>query len=230
MTKKPIGLYLERSNLAKFENTNEEMFKELEVCEETDKPRILGEIVQNNLRLVHYILKRRYPNINQVCQDIRVTYDDFFSTGYYALMKAAYTFDVETGYKFATYATRVIHNELGMFMRSHQRSFSITSLYETVHEADRADGDIALIDLLVDDRDEMHELILGQYGFIIMEELERRLRPNEMSLLRAYISDEDITQDMLAEKLGISQSYVSRMLKKTLNRAKKIYNELEKTG
>lgn len=226
--KKQIGLYLERSGLREFKNNNEDMFKELEEADEMDRPSILGEIVQNNLRLIHYIIKKRYTNINQICQDIRVTYDDFFSTGYYGLMKAAYTFDLESGYKFATYATRVIHNEFGMFMRKHQRSFSVSSIYEKVHEGDRADGDITLLDMLVDEKDEMHELILEDYGFIVMDELERQLKPNELAILRMYIVDEEITQRDIAERLGISQSYISRILKRTMDKARKIYNKLDR--
>jgi RNA polymerase sporulation-specific sigma factor len=230
-----IGFYLEETNLRKYTHNNEELFHKLDEADEEIKPEIVSDIIENNLRLIHYIIKKRYPSIHTLCQSLRVTPDDFFSVGYYALMKAVYTFDITKGFKFATYATRTIHNEFGMFIRKHKRSFMVTSLSEVTYEGDSGavDSEMTLMDLLADplathEEDYVHQ----EFGFIVMDELDRVLKPREMMIFRMYVSggEDHLTQREIADILGISQSYISRLLKKTLDKARKVYNKLEKAG
>jgi RNA polymerase sporulation-specific sigma factor len=225
MNQKKIGFYLEESRF-KYKYVNEELFRELEDALEEEKPTIIAKIMENNLSLIHYIIRKRYPNVQKICESIRVTYDDIFSAGCYGLLKSIYTFDVDKGYKFATYATMCIHNEFGMFMRKHKRSFTDVSIHKVTLGDNNGHGDITLLEMLVDDKDLIDEMVMGEFGFIVMEELERQLKPKELAILRAYVMDDDVTQSNVADRLGISQSYASRIINKTIKRAKNIYNKL----
>lgn len=231
---KKVGFYLEELPHSKERINNEEKFNQLLDADEYESQEIIQEILVGNLGLIRYVLNKRYGSgLYDLCTKIRVTPDDFFSTGYYALMKAIYTFDISKGYKFATYASMCLHNEYGMFIRSHKRSFAVSSMNEVTYKGDRGeDSDITLLEMLSYDDEALEEVILEDFGFLVMDELNKVIKPRDMAILRMYISggDDGMTQKEISEQLGISQSYVARLIAKTMNKARNIYKRLEQAG
>ncbi len=222
-----IGYYLEYQDAPEFKQDNEELFRKLDLTDEDEKPIVVEEIISNNIRLVHFIMNKRYPNMNQLCQRIRVTPDEFFSTGMFALMKAVHTFDISKGFKFATYASMVIHNEYGMFIRSHRRYFNEDNL-DGVKAEDGEGKQLTLLDLLVDDNEDLEEIEMKEIGLQLLLEMEKKIKPKDLAILRMYMVGGN--QRAIAEELGLSQSYVSRIVKRAMDQARKIYERLTKAG
>jgi RNA polymerase sporulation-specific sigma factor len=227
MKTKTVGFYLERMNMPTHKRNNEELFMKLENANtDNERHHIIEDILMNNIRLVFHILHKRFPDVTSLCQRIRVTYDDIFSVGVYGLLKAVYTFDGSKKIKFATYASRVINNELGMFIRKHRRSIMVMSIEETVHEDKHGRDDITLMDILVDSVNDIEQYTTDEYNMFFLEELEKALTPREINILRLYFYGE-MTQRQIADALGISQSYASRKLKSILQKAKRLHRKLQ---
>ncbi len=226
--KKQIGLYLEYANFKGKDFNNEEHFRLLEEATEEEQAEILGEIVTNNLGLVRHLMKKRFYNVHEECQRFRVTLDDLFSVGYYGLMKAAHAYDVSTGIKFATYASRCVMNEFLMFVRSHQRTGSDTSM-DNILNVDDTGNELTLGSLIEDPNDYVSELLEEDFGFALAEELGKFLTPQELLIAAMYLREEDsMNQGGIAKAMGLSQSYVSRIITRATAKIKKKYLELEK--
>lgn len=184
------------------------------------KKEIVEILARNNIRLVTYIIRKRYPDPSELCRSYRITFDDLFATGHYGLLKAIYTFDQNRGLKFATYAARCIHNEYGMFVRQNRRSLIVDSIENPISK-DQDGNDLTLVDLLsISDES---EYILNKYAERdLYLRLERQVSARDLQILRKYLEG-DMTQKELSNYFGISQSYISRIVNKTLARAKWIY-------
>ena len=227
MRTKTVGFYLERMNIPSHKRNNEELFEKLDSANsDEERHHIVENILMNNIKLVFHILNKRFPDITDLCQKIRVTYDDVFSVGVYALLKSIYTFDRSKKIKFATYASRVINNELGIFMRKHRRSLMVTSIEETIYEDKQGREDITLMDVLADSADGIEQYITEEYNVFFLEELERALTPKEINMLRLYFYGR-MTQKQIADTMDMNQSYVSRKLKTILQKAKKLHKKLQ---
>ena len=174
------------------------------------------KLIEHNLRLVVFLAKK-YENTG-------VDLEDLVSIGYIGLIKAINTYNLDKNIKLATYASRCIDNEILMFLRKNKKRR----------------GELSLEDSLSYDAEgnELHlEDVLGTEDNIVTrgleEETEKRLlyeeinklskRDKEIMTLRYGLNNtKEMTQKDVAEYLGISQSYISRIEKKVINRLKVI--------
>jgi len=178
-------------------------------------------LIERNLRLVVYIA-RKFENTG-------VGVEDLVSIGTIGLIKAVNTFDPRKKIKLATYASRCIENEILMYLRRNSKNRSEVSFDEPLNID--FDGN----ELLLSD-------VLGTEGDIIYkcleEEVERRLlhlalgklsgRERKIMELRFGLSDGvEKTQKEVADLLGISQSYISRLEKRIIKRLRREIHRLE---
>lgn len=167
-----------------------------------------NQLIERNLRLVAHIARKYQSPEDEM--------DDLISIGTIGLLKAAATFDMSKGSKLATYAARCIDNELLMMFRSRKKNVREVSLYEPIG-TDKEGNEIHLMDILESqDEDvplncEKKENILRLYQCI-----ENHLTPQEKDILilrYGLYGQKPTTQRVIAKRLGISRSYVSRIEK-----------------
>lgn len=175
-------------------------------------------LVEHNLRLVAHIAKK-YAHSG-------VELEDMISIGSIGLMKAVQTFRPEAG-KLTTYASRCIENEILMFLRSNRKNKNVVLMGESVG-ADKDGNEMQLADLLGTDpnlvSDEVETAIEAERAMRLMDSVldEREIAVLQM---RYGLNDgEAYPQHVVADRLGISRSYVSRIEKKAL---KKLRDALE---
>ena len=177
--------------------------------------------IERNLRLVAHIVKK-YTNIN-------TEMDDLISIGTIGLIKGITSFDATKCTRLATYAARCIDNEILMSIRSNRKQKAETSLQAPIG-TDQEGNEISLLDIIcTTDSDVIFEQVdLDIEVKKLYMQIKNLLKPREKEiLLRRYglYNQEEQTQREIAEEMGISRSYVSRIEKKAL---KKLYKELEK--
>lgn len=178
-------------------------------------------IIEHNIRLVLFIVKERF---NTVDYDKR----DLVSIGNIGLIKATNTFDITKNIEFTTYATKCITNEILMFLKKLNKYQNIDSLNKIIN-IDSNGNELKIEDLLYDELNLNEEYIKNEtYQFV--RELVSNLKEKEKKIIIMYFGfdkDKSYTQKEISEKLNISQSYVSRIIKKSLNqiRTKLIANE-----
>ncbi len=174
-------------------------------------PMARDQLVERNLRLVAHVARKYQSSEDEL--------DDLISIGTIGLLKAAATFDMTKGSKLATYAARCIDNELLMMFRSRKKNVKEVSLYEPIG-TDREGNEIHLMDILesqdedVDQNCEKKENILRLYRCI-----EEHLTPQEKEILvlrYGLYGQKPTTQRVIAKRLGISRSYVSRLEKNSI--------------
>ena len=172
-------------------------------------------LIEHNLRLVVYIA-RRFENTG-------VNIEDLISIGTIGLIKSIGTFNPEKNIKLATYASRCIENEILMFLRkksSHRTEISIDEPLNT----DWDGNELLLSDVLGTDGDEVMKPIEEDAERQLLMEAVRRLDERERTIilmrfgLEGY---EELTQKEVADLLGISQSYISRLEKRIILRLRR---------
>lgn len=177
-------------------------------------------LIERNLRLVAHIVKKYYT----VNKDI----DDLISIGTIGLIKAIDTFDADKGIRLATYASRCIDNELLMMLRSGKKQSREVYLYDPIG-ADKEGHEINLLDILESvDIDIVDELELQRNIKSLYKLMDKALSEREklIIIMRYGLQNkEPVTQKEIANKIGISRSYVSRIEKKAL---KKLRDSFEK--
>lgn len=175
-------------------------------------------LIERNLRLVAHIVKKYNTPDRET--------DDLISIGTIGLIKSIDTFDANKGIRLATYASRCIDNELLMMLRSGKKQAREVYLYEPIG-SDKEGNEINLLDVIestdedIVDIFEIQENIKRLYTFLnsALNERER-----EIIVMRYGLSGEkEITQREIADKLGISRSYVSRIEKKALRKLKDLF-------
>ncbi len=178
-------------------------------------------LIQHNLRLVVYIA-RKFDNTG-------VDADDLISIGTIGLIKAINSFNPEKNIKLATYASRCIENEILMYLRRTARLKSEVSFDEPLN-TDFEGNELLLSDILGTSAESVYgEIELSAEKEILkkaMEKLTDRER-KIMSLRFGLSGGEELTQKEVADLLGISQSYISRLEKKIIARLKKEIAKLE---
>lgn len=186
-----------------------------------DDGSIRQTLIERNLRLVVFIA-RKFENTG-------VMLEDLISIGTIGLIKAVNTFDPQKKIKLATYASRCIENEVLMFLRRHSRTRMEVSLDEPL-KTDWDGNELLLSDVLGTDPDTvcraMEESAEKQMLFAALS----RLTPREQKImnLRFGLSGQpEMTQKEVADVLGISQSYISRLEKRILHR---LHGELLKAS
>lgn len=175
------------------------------------------KLIEHNLRLVVYIA-RRFENTG-------ASLEDLISIGAIGLIKAVNTFSAERSIKLATYASRCIENEILMYLRKANRIRAEVSLDEPLN-VDRDGNELKLSDVLGTDDDVVSKDIEAETDRALLREAMSRLGPRERAIieLRYGLKDgSEYTQKQVADMLGISQSYISRLEKRIM---KQLYKEM----
>lgn len=179
-------------------------------------------LIKCNLRLVAHIVKKYNTGDREI--------DDLISIGTIGLIKAIDTFDMDKGIRLATYASRCIDNELLMMLRSDKKQSRDVYLYEPIG-SDKEGNEINLLDIIESvDEDIVDIMDLGEKVKKLYCYVEEALTEREKEIIRLRYGLErkqEATQREIAEKMGISRSYVSRIEKKALG---KLRTEFEKAG
>ena len=178
-------------------------------------------LIEHNLRLVAYIA-RRFENTG-------VHIEDLISIGTIGLIKAVNTFQVERNIKLATYASRCIENEILMYLRKSAQLRKEVSIDDPLN-VDWDGNELLLSDLLGSDPDAVNQDIEQEAERAMLLSAVDRLPPREktiMTLRFGLASAKEHTQKEVADRLGISQSYISRLEKRIIHRLRR---ELEKAG
>ena len=200
---------------------------------ETEEERILLEemqrgnqsakdkLVEHNLRLVVYIAKK--------FESTGIELEDLISIGAIGLIKAVRTFNYEKNIKLATYASRCIENEILMHLRKTSRQKIEVSLEEPL-KFDSDGNELLLVDLLFDENENVAKNLEEDADKQILLSAINKLPDREQEIMKlrfGLCGKEELTQKEVADLLGISQSYISRIEKKILV---KIKNDLLKAG
>lgn len=180
-----------------------------------DAEEVRSTLIERNLRLVVYIA-RKFENTG-------VYVEDLISVGTIGLIKAVNTFNPEKKIKLATYASRCIENEILMHLRRNNKIKAEISFYEPLN-VDWDGNELLLSDILGTENDIIYNLIEDEVDkqllFIALKNLNEREK--EIVKLRFGLNGtNEKTQKEVADLLGISQSYISRLEKKIINRLKK---------
>ena len=169
-------------------------------------------LILHNLRLVSHIVKKYYGTAKNA--------EDLVSIGSIGLIKAVDSFNPETGVKFATYAAKCIQNEILMFFRSQKKLSAEVSIHETI-DVDRDGNPLTYMDVIATEDNVAEETdariknaAVRRLVATVLDERER-----EVIVLRYGLTGKDpLTQREVADHLGISRSYVSRIEKAALER------------
>ena len=198
----------------------------LEPAEESEMIALLGteqekeartKLIEHNLRLVVYIAKR-FDNTG-------VGVEDLISIGTIGLIKAVNTYNRGKNIKLATYASRCIENEILMYLRRNSKTRLEVSIDEPLN-VDWDGNELLLSDILGTDDDVISRGVEAEAEMNLLNMAISRLAPREKRIveLRYGINSEngeEKTQKEVADILGISQSYISRLEKKIIKRLKK---------
>lgn len=177
--------------------------------------KIRSTLIERNLRLVVYIA-RKFENTG-------VNIEDLISVGTIGLIKAVNTFNPEKKIKLATYASRCIENEILMYLRRNSKTKAEISFYEPLN-IDWDGNELLLSDILGTDEDTVYNLIEDEVDkeLLFMALKNLTAREKEIVQLRFGLNGKrEKTQKEVADMLGISQSYISRLEKKIISRLKK---------
>ena len=178
------------------------------------------KLIEHNLRLVVYVAKKF------VSSDMDI--EDLISIGSLGLIKAVNSYKSDKNIKIATYASKCIENEILMYLRKVSRSKHMVSLDEPLN-VDSEGNELVLFDLLPDEKEcpqeSMERLTEKQILWKIINKLNEREK--EIMVMRFGLhGGEELTQKEVADSLGISQSYISRLEKRIVVRLKKEISKL----
>ena len=174
-----------------------------------------GTLIERNLRLVVYIA-RKFENTG-------VYVEDLISVGTIGLIKAVNTFNPEKKIKLATYASRCIENEILMYLRRNSKIKAEISFYEPLN-IDWDGNELLLSDILGTENDTVYNLIEDEVDKQLLAMALKSLNDREKEIVRLRFGlngTREKTQKEVADMLGISQSYISRLEKKIIKRLKK---------
>ncbi|MDO5409303.1 MAG: RNA polymerase sporulation sigma factor SigE [Lachnospiraceae bacterium] len=176
-----------------------------------------SKLIEHNLRLVVYIA-RKFDNTG-------VGVEDLISIGTIGLIKAINTFNSEKKIKLATYASRCIENEILMYLRKNSRLRYEVSIDEPLN-IDWDGNELLLSDILGTEEDEVGRGVEDEVERRLLNHAIESLAPREKKIvqLRYGLNQEEsreMTQKEVADMMGISQSYISRLEKKIIGRLKK---------
>ncbi|GHU44545.1 RNA polymerase sigma-28 factor [Clostridia bacterium] len=177
-------------------------------------------LIERNLRLVAHVCKK-YQNVSEDMEDL-------ISIGSIGLIKAVMTFDHEKGNRLGTYAARCIDNELLMYLRFKKKSSKEISLYEPIG-TDKEGNQIHLLDIVEGEEVDVVEAIeLNGNIKKLYEYIPKILNKREQEIIRlryGLYHRKPKTQREIADRIGISRSYVSRIEKKALRKLKEHFEK-----
>ena len=177
-------------------------------------------LIEHNLRLVVYIA-RKFENTG-------INIEDLISIGTIGLIKAVNTFDTDRKIKLATYASRCIENEILMYLRRNNKTKTEISFDEPLN-TDWDGNELLLSDVLGTEVDIITKNLDAAVDKELLINALSELKDREkqiMELRFGLIGEESKTQKDVADMLGISQSYISRLEKKIIKRLKKEFNKM----
>lgn len=171
-------------------------------------------LILHNLRLVSHIVRKYYSAAPDQ--------EDLISIGTIGLVKAVDSFSPENGARFATYAARCIQNEILMHFRSRKKHTSEVSINETI-DVDRDGNPLSYLDVICDEEDFAEEVQQKLLTESMLRSIETCLSQRERQIIEmryGLASENPMTQKEVADLLGISRSYVSRIEKSALQKLK----------
>lgn len=179
------------------------------------------ELITNNIQLIYLVLK------NMGLYEER---DVYYDVGLIALVKASQTFDKERGYKFSTYASTFITNDICTYITHelrHKRkaNYHTISLEETIYEGDNKE--VTLIDAIPSDFDLEEEVIKNERNELLYKIISI-LEPNDRFMMEHYFElwgKQKMNQVEIAKELGVDQRYVSYRIKRSMGIIKKIMED-----
>jgi RNA polymerase sporulation-specific sigma factor len=177
-----------------------------------DDPSLRSVLVERNLRLVVYIAKK-FENTGTGIEDL-------ISIGTIGLIKAINTFRTDKNIKLATYASRCIENEILMYIRKTSRTRLEVSIDEPLN-TDWDGNELLLSDVLGSDEDDVYKNMEYDEDKKTIADAISTLSTREQTIVRLRFGldgGEEMTQKEVADLLGISQSYISRLEKRIINR------------
>ncbi|NMP21622.1 RNA polymerase sporulation sigma factor SigE [Sulfobacillus harzensis] len=178
-------------------------------------------LIERNLRLVVYIA-RKFENTG-------VGIEDLVSIGTIGLIKAVNTFNVEKKIKLATYASKCIENEILMYLRRNSRTRSEVSFDEPLN-VDWDGNELLLSDVMGTETDLISRPLEEEVDRVLLKRALAKLSPRErriMELRFGLMDGLERTQKEVADSLGISQSYISRLEKRIIKRLRKEFRRME---
>lgn len=182
-----------------------------------------SKLIERNLRLVVYIAKK-FDNTG-------IGVEDLISIGTIGLIKAINTFNPAKKIKLATYASRCIENEILMYLRRNSKTKMEVSIDEPLN-VDWDGNELLLSDILGTDEDVIYRDIEAEVEHHLLGKAIDKLSGRERLIVELRYGvgrgkGKELTQKEVADKLGISQSYISRLEKKIMRRLKKEMIRLE---
>ncbi|MEI3395367.1 MAG: RNA polymerase sporulation sigma factor SigE [Clostridia bacterium] len=197
----------------------EELIKKLT---EEDNLKTRQILVERNLRLVVYIAKK--------FENTGIGIEDLISIGTIGLMKGVNTFNAGKNIKLATYASRCIENEILMYLRKNNKIKGEISIDEPLNK-DCDGNELLLSDILGTDPDITSPKLEDEVDKKLLKASILKLNPREKNIMEmrfGFKTGKEKTQKEVADELGISQSYISRLEKKIIDKMKK--DIMSKTG
>ncbi len=176
-------------------------------------------LVEKNLRLVVYIAKK--------FENSGINIEDLISIGTIGLMKGVNSYKLDKNIKLATYASRCIENEILMYLRKNNKIRSEISIDEPIN-IDSEGNNLSLSDILGTDIDIIFKSVEDSDNKKVLNSAIRKLNEREkviMQMRYGFNGIDELTQKEVADKLGISQSYISRIEKKVINHLKKSFTK-----
>ena len=176
-----------------------------------------SRLIEHNLRLVVYIAKK-FDNTG-------IGVEDLISIGTIGLIKAIETYNLEKKTKLATYASRCIENEILMYLRRNNKTRLEVSIDEPLN-VDWDGNELLLSDILGTEEDIIYRDIETEVEKGLLKRAVEKLSPREKTIVELrfglnHPTGEELTQKEVADLLGISQSYISRLEKKIMKRLRK---------
>lgn len=187
------------------------LIKKLELGDNSVK----GELTERNLRLVVYIAKK--------FENTGINVEDLISIGTIGLIKSINTFKPDKNIKLATYASRCIENEILMYLRKNAQRRTEISIDEPLN-VDWDGNELLLSDILGTDNDIICRNIEDEVDRELLKKALTKLAPREREIMEMRFGLNKIkvkTQKEVADMLGISQSYISRLEKRIINRLRR---------
>ncbi len=178
-----------------------------------------SRLIEHNLRLVVYVAKR--------FENTGATLEELISIGTVGLVKAVHSFDADKNIKLATYASRCIENEILMFIRKSAGYKKEISIDEPL-SVDWDGNELLLSDILGSEADAVFKEMEADEERLMLREAVARLNPRERLIVEMRFGlgkRRAMTQKEVADALGISQSYISRLEKKIMLRLRKKIEE-----
>ena len=172
-------------------------------------------LIERNLRLVAHIMKKYYAQ--------SADQEDLISIGTIGLIKGITTFDCSKGARLATYAARCVENEILMYFRSHKKTAQDVSLSDYIETG--ADGAaLSFMDVVAQEEDLSEQIATKQMAGQLEEAMEVCLTEQEKQVLTMRYGLQGVTpgrQREVANRVGVSRSYVSRIEKRALEKLRK---------